>query len=53
VRGDRWRYTRFGDGSEELFDHRQDPQEWENLAGETSVAQEKASMQAWLERLAP
>lgn len=32
VRDDRWRYTRYGDGSEELYDHRSDPHEWHNLA---------------------
>lgn len=31
--GERWRYIRYADGSEELYDRRQDPQEWVNLAG--------------------
>jgi arylsulfatase A-like enzyme len=33
VRSDRWRYIRYADGSEELYDHRADPNEWTNLAG--------------------
>lgn len=33
VRTERFRYTRYIDGSEELYDHRQDPEEWTNLAG--------------------
>ena len=27
-----WRYIRYEDGSEELYDHRSDPNEWTNLA---------------------
>jgi arylsulfatase A-like enzyme len=33
VRSDRWRYIRYADGSEELYDHKTDPNEWDNLAG--------------------
>jgi choline-sulfatase len=33
VRSDRYRYIRYADGSEELYDHTQDPNEWTNLAG--------------------
>jgi len=32
IRDDRWRYIRYADGSEELYDHRADPMEWTNLA---------------------
>lgn len=32
VRSSRWRYTRYADGSEELYDHGEDPHEWRNLA---------------------
>lgn len=32
VRTQRWRYTRYLDGSEELYDHETDPYEWTNLA---------------------
>ncbi len=32
VRSERWRYTRYQDGGEELYDHHADPMEWENLA---------------------
>lgn len=28
-----WRYTRYIGGDEELYDHRRDPNEWNNLAG--------------------
>jgi arylsulfatase A-like enzyme len=32
IRSDRWRYIRYNDGSEELYDHDKDPYEWTNLA---------------------
>lgn len=32
VRTEHWRYIRYSDGSEELYDHRRDPGEWHNLA---------------------
>lgn len=32
VRSDRWRYIRYADGSEELYDHNTDPYEWTNIA---------------------
>ncbi|MCB9783048.1 MAG: sulfatase [Candidatus Omnitrophica bacterium] len=37
LRTDRWRYIRYEDGSEELYDHAQDPNEWNNLAGNPST----------------
>ncbi|MBK1875854.1 sulfatase [Pelagicoccus mobilis] len=32
VRDERWRYTRYYDGGEELYDHSKDSNEWDNLA---------------------
>jgi arylsulfatase A-like enzyme len=32
IRSERWRYIRYEDGSEELYDHRVDPNEWTNQA---------------------
>ena len=32
VRSERYRYIRYADGSEELYDHQADPMEWTNLA---------------------
>jgi arylsulfatase A-like enzyme len=32
VRDERWRYIRYADGTEELYDHDRDPHEWTNLA---------------------
>jgi hypothetical protein len=39
VRDDRWRLIRYADGLEELYDHRQDPHEWINLAGDPRYAE--------------
>lgn len=33
IRTERWRYIRYHDGGEELYDHENDPHEWHNLAG--------------------
>ncbi|MDO6602842.1 sulfatase [Arenibacter palladensis] len=43
VRSKRWRYIRYKDGTEELYDHNSDPWEWKNLAADDtflSVIQE-------------
>lgn len=34
IRTQRWRYIRYADGGEELYDHDQDEYEWTNLANE-------------------
>ena len=33
IRSERWRYIRYSDGTEELYDHKNDEMEWINLAG--------------------
>ncbi len=38
IRTLRWRYIRYEDGSEELYDHSTDPDEWINLAGEAKFS---------------
>ena len=35
---ERWRYIRYADGSEELYDHDNDPNEWTNLADKPDFA---------------
>ena len=36
VRSERFRYIRYADGSEELYDHLKDPNEWVNIASNTN-----------------
>ena len=38
VRSSRYRYIRYADGEEELYDHHSDPHEWRNIAGDQSLA---------------
>jgi iduronate 2-sulfatase len=48
VRSERFRYIRYADGSEELYDHRSDPMEWKNLAGEAKYDAVKKELAKWL-----
>jgi arylsulfatase A-like enzyme len=48
VRSERWRYIRYADGSEELYDIAQDPREWTNLAGRDDVREVLAEHRRWL-----
>lgn len=41
VRSNRYRLIRYKDGSEELYDHSQDPMEWKNLADDPAYAEVK------------
>ncbi|TDU70638.1 arylsulfatase A-like enzyme [Prosthecobacter fusiformis] len=44
VRDAQWRYIRYADGSEELYDHTKDPNEWTNLAGEVGMSDIKTKL---------
>ena len=44
VRDDHMRYIRYYDGGEELYDHRTDPNEWNNLAADPAYAETKARL---------
>jgi len=48
VRTERWRYIRYADGTEELYDHQHDPNEWNNLAADTRYATIIESLKVWL-----
>ncbi len=48
VRTERWRYIRYADGSEELYDEAADPHEWTNLASDPHYGGEKAELAKWL-----
>ncbi len=51
VRTDRWRYIRYGDGSEELYDHASDPMEWKNLAADGTHEATRQRLAAQLDRM--
>lgn len=48
VRDERFRYIRYNDGGEELYDHSNDPHEWTNLAGKQEFANIKSRLAKWL-----
>ncbi len=48
VRDERWRYIRYADGSEELYDLVADPHEWTNLEAIPEQAQRKGAMGKWM-----
>ena len=48
LRDARYRYIQYEDGSEELYDHQQDPDEWTNLADKPEMASVKARLKKWL-----
>lgn len=48
VRSDRWRLIHYGDGSEELYDHASDPNEWHNLIHDTRYRDVRLSLAAHL-----
>jgi len=54
VRDERWRYIRYKDGTEELYDHKKDELEWTNLADKKEYTNVKRSLAQWLpEKNAP
>lgn len=48
VRTERWRYIRYADGGEELYDHEKDPLEWINLAADSQWDSQKTELAKWL-----
>ena len=48
VRSERYRYIRYANGEEELYDHANDPEEWTNLAGDPGRADLISRLAAWL-----
>jgi arylsulfatase A-like enzyme len=48
LRTERWRYIRYADGSEELYDMENDPMCWDNLAKDPQYDEVKAKLARWL-----
>lgn len=48
LRSETWRYIRYSDGGEELYNHDADPYEWTNLASDPRHAQVKSDLAQWL-----
>jgi arylsulfatase A-like enzyme len=44
VRSEGWRYIRYANGDEELYDETADPYEWKNLARDAKYAEQKAAL---------
>jgi arylsulfatase A-like enzyme len=48
VRTDGWRYIRYADGGQELYDHTNDPNEWRNLAADPKYRQTIENLSRWI-----
>lgn len=48
VRNERYRYIRYADGSEELYDMLDDPNEWHNLADDRGLRRVKRELAEWI-----
>lgn len=48
VRSEGWRYIRYANGDEELYDEANDPNEWTNLAGRSEFAAQKQALAKYL-----
>ena len=48
IRDERFRYIVYKDGSEELYDHVNDPNEWNNLADDPQYAAEKKRLKEFI-----
>ncbi len=51
VRTERWRYIRYADASEELYDMSADPNEWRNLATDPATAVTRRELAAWIPKI--
>ena len=51
VRTERWRYIRYSDGGEELYDRSKDEMEWTNLASKPEHAQVKQDLAKWMPKV--
>jgi len=50
IRTDRWRYIRYANSTEELYDESADPNEWKNVASDPAHAATIRDLAQWLPR---
>ena len=48
IQTERWRFIRYRDGGQELYDHERDPNEWTNLASIYKYSPQKTKLAKWL-----
>jgi len=48
VRTAQWRYIRYADGGEELYDHTKDSYEWTNLAAKVEFKNVRSELAGWM-----
>ena len=51
IRSERWRYIRYRDDTEELYDHDKDEMEWDNLASMPEYDEVKKELSRWLPKV--
>ena len=51
LRSEHWRYIRYRDGTEELYNEDDDPLEWRNVASEAKYAHVKEGLSKWLPKV--
>ncbi|MFP6602214.1 MAG: sulfatase-like hydrolase/transferase, partial [Pirellulaceae bacterium] len=51
IRSEHWRYIRYADGSQELYDMRKDPNEWKNLAAQPGMRAIIKEHRQWLPKI--
>lgn len=51
IRSERYRYIRYEDGTEELYDHKNDPMEWTNLAKDKKYKKVISNLAKWVPKV--
>lgn len=51
IRDERFRYIVYNDGSEELYDHMNDPNEWKNLVNDPNYTTEKKRLEKFIPKV--
>jgi arylsulfatase A-like enzyme len=51
IRTERWRFIRYADGSQELYDMQTDAREWKNLATDAGYAEVIRDLSKWLPKI--